>query len=227
MTQKQSSPTPIHTGIGLPICLSPRNCTRISGELQDLHQNTRRLNHSSTAPMHGPMLDAACHAGEVSLTEMQAGGKKQMPQFALKNAEQFCLHVWQALVFFVFTRLYVRVNRTPYAAIDPEALVARKGRAMTYRILDLFCGAGGCSRGYADAGFEVVGADINPQPRYPYTFIQADAMELLQDRVFLAQFDAIHASPPCQGYSRSRHIRMNWIGQQLLAILAMESEAIA
>jgi DNA (cytosine-5)-methyltransferase 1 len=72
------------------------------------------------------------------------------------------------------------------------------------RLLDLFCGAGGAARGYYDAGFEVVGVDIVPQKNYPYTFIQADALTFPLDG-----FDAIHASPPCQGYSRSRHIRMN------------------
>lgn len=69
------------------------------------------------------------------------------------------------------------------------------------RLLDLFCGAGGCSVGYARAGFEVDGVDIEPHPDYPYTFHQADAMEALADRAFLDRFDAIHASPPCPFYS--------------------------
>lgn len=68
------------------------------------------------------------------------------------------------------------------------------------RLLDLFCGAGGAAMGYARAGFEVVGVDIEPQPYYPFEFHQGDALG------WAAQVDpewinAIHASPPCQGYS--------------------------
>lgn len=63
-------------------------------------------------------------------------------------------------------------------------------------LLDLFCGAGGASVGYARAGFEVIGVDVNPQPHYPFEFVQADAMTFPLDG-----FDVIHASPPCQAYT--------------------------
>lgn len=72
------------------------------------------------------------------------------------------------------------------------------------RLLDLFCGAGGCSVGYHRAGFtEIVGVDNRPQPRYPFDFVQADALEYIVKHG--REFDVIHASPPCQAYSRSRN----------------------
>ncbi|UFS59492.1 DNA cytosine methyltransferase [Subtercola endophyticus] len=72
---------------------------------------------------------------------------------------------------------------------------------MKPRILDLFCCAGGAGTGYARAGFEVVGVDIEPQPNYPFSFFEANAMMVLKDLYYLDKFDAIHASPPCQGYT--------------------------
>lgn len=73
------------------------------------------------------------------------------------------------------------------------------------RLLDLFCGAGGAAMGYHRAGFEVVGVDIAPQKHYPFEFHQADALEYVQK--YGGQFDAIHASPPCQRYSSASFSR--------------------
>lgn len=65
------------------------------------------------------------------------------------------------------------------------------------RALDLFCGAGGATRGLQMAGFHVTGVDINPQPRYcGDRFIQADAVE-----VDLDGWDFIWSGPPCQRYT--------------------------
>ena len=66
-------------------------------------------------------------------------------------------------------------------------------------LLDLFCCQGGASAGYVRAGFDVVGVDIRPQPRYPWLFSQGDALKYLAAHAHM--FDAFHASPPCNLYS--------------------------
>lgn len=76
---------------------------------------------------------------------------------------------------------------------------------MKPRLLDLFCKAGGCTKGYQRAGFYVVGVDIEPQLNYcGDEFVRGDALEALRSGAW-RDFGAIHASPPCQGYSISRN----------------------
>ena len=75
------------------------------------------------------------------------------------------------------------------------------------KIIDLFCGAGGAAMGlhraFPDA--EIIGVDINPQPRYPFNFVQADALTFP-----IGGYDFFWASPPCQAHSRLRGIDGRW-----------------
>jgi DNA (cytosine-5)-methyltransferase 1 len=82
------------------------------------------------------------------------------------------------------------------------------------RLLDLFCGAGGAAMGYYRASFQPYGIDNRPQPHYPFPFLQMDALEAMErllrgegltfssgETLYLNDFDAYHASPPCQAFS--------------------------
>ncbi len=81
------------------------------------------------------------------------------------------------------------------------------------RLLDIFSGAGGAGYGYHQAGFEVVGVDLELMPHYPFDFIQADALHFL-DTADLSSFDVIHASPVCKAYTncnlspKSKHLKL-------------------
>jgi len=76
---------------------------------------------------------------------------------------------------------------------------------MAFKVLDLFCGAGGASMGYKLAGFEVVGIDIKKGKRYPFEYYQRSVLELTAED--LEPYDLIHSSPPCQLFSATRHLR--------------------
>jgi DNA (cytosine-5)-methyltransferase 1 len=76
--------------------------------------------------------------------------------------------------------------------------------------------------GYHRAGFEIVGVDIEPQPRYPFTFVRADALAYAREHG--SRFDAIHASPPCQRYTtggrvKDRENRPDLVGATRLALM--------
>lgn len=73
------------------------------------------------------------------------------------------------------------------------------------RVLDLFCCGGGASMGYHNAGFEVLGVDIKKKRDYPFIQLKYDVLKLFNDKPlqWFQEFDLIHASPPCQKFSRA------------------------
>ncbi|MGW1223850.1 SAM-dependent methyltransferase [Streptomyces sp. NPDC002530] len=79
----------------------------------------------------------------------------------------------------------------------------RRDRALS--VLDAYCCQGGASKGYDDAGFDVTGIDKDPQPRYPLTFVQGDAIQFIREHGH--EFGFIHASPPCQHDSDCQRIQ--------------------
>lgn len=83
--------------------------------------------------------------------------------------------------------------------LGPAGSLEVGGSVKRPRLLDLFCGAGGCAVGYHRAGFDVVGVDVEPHPDYPFDFVLGDAFDYLNSNG--SKFDAIHASPPCQAFS--------------------------
>ena len=101
----------------------------------------------------------------------------------------------------------------------------------TPRLLDLFCGGGGSARGYQLAGFQVVGIDLVPQKHYiGEAFVQMNAIAALDvllcgggitdtqgNTWHLGDFAAIHASPPCQGYSIMRNLP--WLREKVYPLL--------
>jgi len=74
-----------------------------------------------------------------------------------------------------------------------------------FKIADLYCKAGGAGMGYHQAGFDVVGYDIEPQKRYPFEFRRRDVLALTPEEL-REEFDAIHASPPCQADTSLKHM---------------------
>lgn len=88
------------------------------------------------------------------------------------------------------------------------------------KLLDLFCGAGGAAMGYYRAGFtDITGVDIAPQKRYPFNFIQADALEYLAEHG--REYDVIHVSPECQEYSITKSLKTSAHKAQIPEVRAL------
>lgn len=91
------------------------------------------------------------------------------------------------------------------------------------KLLDLFCCQGGAGVGYHQAGFEVTGVDLNAQPRYPFKFHQADAIEFFRNHAH--EYQAWHASPPCQAHTNAQKLQKNFHSDFIPEVRFMFEEA--
>ncbi|MEU9956690.1 SAM-dependent methyltransferase [Streptomyces sp. NPDC050982] len=96
----------------------------------------------------------------------------------------------------------------------------RRVRGSRPRLLDVYCCQGGAAMGWHLAGFDVTGVDKDPQPRYPFTFIQGDAIEYI--RAHGHEYDLIAGSPPCQHYTLCQRIQ----GREHPALIAPTRQAM-
>lgn len=93
------------------------------------------------------------------------------------------------------------------------------------KLLDLYCGAGGAAMGYYRAGFtEIVGVDIAPQPRYPFGFVQGDAIVFVEK--YGHEFDAIHSSPPCQFHNSLSKVNERLHGARYPNLISATRQAL-
>jgi len=92
-----------------------------------------------------------------------------------------------------------------------------------YKLLDLYCCAGGAGYGYELAGFDVTGVDIAAQPKHRGRFVLADAIEYLLANY--RRFDAVHASPPCQEYSKAS-MQFRVAGKQYVDLISATRTAL-
>lgn len=102
---------------------------------------------------------------------------------------------------------------------SPSGLASPSG----YALLDLYCCAGGAGEGYRLAGFDVLGVDIRPQPKNPHEFVQGCALEYLREHGH--KYDLIHASPPCQAYTKAGK-QWRKEGREYVDLIAATREAL-
>lgn len=101
---------------------------------------------------------------------------------------------------------YTGSRREPreYSLVRLQRVVSELQEGGVPVLLDLFCGTGGATMGYFNAGFFVIGVDRVPQKYYPFPQFVADAFAFVRWAGDI--FDAYHASPPCQIHSKTRYL---------------------
>lgn len=117
-------------------------------------------------------------------------------------------------------------SRKKYLAYHRKLFEEKNGDSHTYKYIDLFCGAGGLSLGFSEAGFENI-FSVESHPDFAKTYkknfpdhnlivndIKNIGNEQIDELIGGNQVDVIIGGPPCQGFSIAGNIGRTFLDDE-------------